>query len=201
MIQEFIPSGGEAYGISLLFNRSSQLRAAFTHRRLREFPVKGGPSTLRESVHMPQLLDKSVKLLQHLNWYGVAMVEYKQDPRDGKCKLMEINPRFWGSLPLAVVAGVDFPYLLYRLVMDGDIEPVLDYPEGIRCRWLLAGDVLHFLTNPNRFRLQPSFFDFSRNNRNDDFISLEDIGPTFGFFMVVLANLFNLEKWKHVFSR
>jgi predicted ATP-grasp superfamily ATP-dependent carboligase len=201
MIQEFIPPGGQTYGVFLLFNEKSEVRAVFAHRRLREFPVKGGPSTLRESVHRPDLVDISVKLLKAIGWYGVAMVEFKEDPRDGVCKIMEINPRFWGSLPLSIVAGVDFPYLLYRMVMDGDVKPVLDYPAGVRCRWLLPGDILHFLANPNRFKIEPSFFDFSKNNRNDDFISWEDPGPTFGFFLVLLKSLFSIKKWKHVFAR
>lgn len=201
MIQEFIPPGGQSYGVFLLFNRKAEPRGIFVHKRLRAFPVKGGPSTLRESVHKPELVEMSVRLLKSINWYGVAMVEFKEDPRDKQCKIMEINPRFWGSLPLSIVAGVDFPHLLYRMVMDGDVEPVVDYPEGVRCRWLLPGDILHFIYNPQRFKLEPSFFDFSRNNRRDDFISLDDPFPTLGFFIIALANLFSIAKWRHVFCR
>ncbi|MHC4738614.1 MAG: carboxylate--amine ligase [Planctomycetota bacterium] len=201
LIQEFIPPGGNAYGVFLLFDRNSETKAVFVHKRLREFPVKGGPSTLRESVHKPELVDRSLKLLKALKWYGVAMVEYKEDPRDGKCKIMEINPRFWGSLPLCIAAGVDFPYLLYKMVVEGDVKPVMNYPQGIRCRWLLPGDILHFLMNPNRFRMKPSFFNFSKNNRRDDFISWKDPGPTFGFFLTALTSLLNIKSWKHVFAR
>lgn len=201
MIQEFIPPGGNSYGVFMLFDQNSEPKAVFVHKRLREFPVKGGPSTLRESVHKPELVEMSKRLLKFINFYGVAMVEYKEDPRDKQCKLMEINPRFWGSLPLAIVAGVDFPYLLYKMVVEGDFEPVLDYPDGIRCRWFLPGDILHFLTNPHRFKMKPGFFNFSKNNRTDDFISWEDIGPTFGFFLIAFINIFNISKWKHVFCR
>lgn len=201
MLQEFIPPGGKSYGVFFLFDRNHEVKAVFAHKRLREFPVRGGPSTLRESVYKPELVKMSEKLLRAINWYGVAMVEYKEDPRDGLCKIMEINPRFWGSLPLAIAAGVDFPYMLYKMVVDGDVESVLDYPEGTRCRWLLPGDILHFLTNPKRFKLEPSFFNFSKNNRTDDFISWEDPGPTFGFFLIALVNLLNVKKWKYVFCR
>ena len=201
MVQEFIPPGANAYGVSLLLNKEAEPRAVFVHKRLREFPVKGGPSTLRESVHKPELVDISIRLLKSINWHGVAMVEFKEDPRDGQCKIMEINPRFWGSLPLAIVAGVDFPYLLYKMVTEGDVEPVMEYPAGIRCRWLLPGDILHFTFNPDRFKLEPSFFDFSKNNRRDDFISWKDPGPTFGFFVIAFASLFSVKKWKHVFFR
>jgi predicted ATP-grasp superfamily ATP-dependent carboligase len=201
LIQEYIPPGGNACGVFLLFDINSEPKAVFAHKRLREFPLRGGPSTLRESIHAPELVEMSTKLLKALNWFGIAMVEYKEDPRDGQFKLMEINPRFWGSLPLAILAGVDFPYLLYKLVMEGDIDPVFEYPEGIRCRWFLPGDILHFLSNPERFKLQPSFFEFSKNNWNDDFVSLSDPGPAFGFFLILLKNLFNIQKWKHVFFR
>ncbi len=68
------------------------------------------------------------------------MLEFKRDARDGTAKLLEINGRFWGSLQLAVDAGIDFPYLLYRLAVDGDVEPAFSYREGIRLRWWL-GDV------------------------------------------------------------
>lgn len=66
------------------------------------------------------------------------MAEFRRDARDGVSKLLEINGRFWGSLQLAVDAGVDFPYLLYRLAIDGDVEPVLTYDVGVRLRWWLG---------------------------------------------------------------
>lgn len=201
MIQEYIPSGGQSCGVFLLFNKDSDVRAVFAHKRLREFPLKGGPSTLRESIYQPELVEMAIRLLKAMKWYGVAMVEFKKDPRDEQYKIMEINPRFWGSLQLSILAGVDFPYLLYKMEMEGDIEPVMNYRVGVRCRWLLPGDILHFICNPKRFQIQPSFFDFSKNNRQDDFISWQDPGPTLGFFLVVLRNLFNLDKWRHVLRR
>jgi len=201
MIQEYIPQGGRACGVFLLFNKNCEPRAIFAHKRLREFPLTGGPSTLRESIHCPELVQTAVKLLKAMKWYGIAMVEFKEDPRDWRFKVMEVNPRFWGSLQLSIIAGVDFPYLLYKTEAEGDIEPVTDYAEGLRCRWLLPGDILHFICNPKRFRLKPAFFNFSKNNRHDDFISFSDPGPTLGFFLAVLRNLFNLDKWRHVFKR
>jgi predicted ATP-grasp superfamily ATP-dependent carboligase len=116
-----------------------RLRAAFAHRRLREKPPSGGVSVLSESVALdPQLLAQSERILEALKWHGVAMVEFKRDSRDGVPKLLEINGRFWGSLQLAVDAGVDFPALLYRLAVEGDVEPVFDYEVGVRLRWWLG---------------------------------------------------------------
>ena len=65
--------------------------------------------------------------------------------RDGKPKLIEVNPRFWGSLQAAIVAGVDFPYLLYRLVIEGDIKPKLRYRIGCKCSNLLFGELQYLV--------------------------------------------------------
>jgi len=136
LVQEHI--SGDGRGIFVLMNRG-RLRAAFAHRRLREKPPSGGVSVLSESVGLdPQLLDHAERILEALKWHGVAMVEFKHDSRDGVTKLLEINGRFWGSLQLAVDSGVDFPYLLYRLAVDGDIDPVFTYRVGVRLRWWLG---------------------------------------------------------------
>jgi len=198
LIQEFIPQKGEAFGVSALFNKDSELRAVFVHKRLREYPVTGGPSTLRESVKNPKIQELGLRLLKALNWIGVAMVEFKVDPRDGEPKLMEINPRFWGSLQLAILSGVDFPYLIYRMVKEGDIEPILDYKIGVRCRWMLPGDFLHFFSNLRRFRWTPGFFNFRANY---DILSLRDLGPTLGRALSVYSLLSQKEMRRLLFRR
>ncbi len=132
--------------------------------------------------------------MKSLRWTGVAHVEFKIDPRDRKPKLLEVNPRFWGSLQLAVESGIDFPFLLFRLAMEGDIEPVMDYNAGVRCRWLIPGDLLHFIKNPERLRLKPNFFDF---NTKDDIISLSDPMPVIGRLSSVLMFLYDKEM-KHL---
>jgi len=140
LLQEFIP--GEGYGISALYN-GGRLKALFAHRRLRMIRPTGSGSSLRESIEPPSDMAEAARaLLEALEWHGVAMVEFKRDARDGKAKLMEINGRFWNSLPLAVASGVDFPYLLYRMALEGDCPECFEYRKGVRARWL-AGDVKH----------------------------------------------------------
>lgn len=142
LVQEFIP--GEGYGVSALCRQGS-VRALFAHRRLRMLRPTGSGSTLRESIAPPPAMAAAARaLLGALRWHGVAMVEFKLDRRDGVAKLMEINGRFWNSLPLAIAAGVDFPHLLHRLAMDGDCEERIDYRVGVKCRWL-AGDARQLL--------------------------------------------------------
>ncbi|HXZ44172.1 MAG TPA: ATP-grasp domain-containing protein, partial [archaeon] len=177
IVQECIPAGGDALGVAILMNFASEPRASFVYRRLREYPVSGGPSTLRESVWHPALRASAERLLSSLGWVGVAMVEFKMHPGDGRPKLLEVNPRFWGSLHHAIVCGVDFPFLLYSLAMKGDVAGVPAYRVGVRSRSLLHGELLHFLANPQRFRLKPALHDFSIP---DDVLSADDPLPTLG---------------------
>jgi predicted ATP-grasp superfamily ATP-dependent carboligase len=149
MLQERIE--GPGVGIFLL-RWGGVTRAAFAHRRLREKPPSGGVSVYRESIPLPaDLLARSEALLSCFDWEGVAMVEYKVDARTGAPYLMEVNGRFWGSLQLAIDAGVDFPRLLLACAL-GRCEPqVREYRSGIRSRWWW-GDIDHLLARMRRSR-------------------------------------------------
>ena len=139
----------------------------------------------------------AVALLNALDWFGVAMVEFKLDPRDGIPKLMEVNPRFWGSLALSIEAGVNFPYLLYRMSLGERFKPVHDYEIGKRVRWLLPGDILHFIHNPRRLSILPEFLDFWDPNTAYDIISLKDPLPALGRMLTLLTLLYDPDmKWR-----
>lgn len=125
---------GRGVGIELIADRG-EVRFAFEHQRLHEVPLTGGGSSLRLSVPVrPELLEASRKLMAALNWHGVAMVEFKENPETGEFCLMEINGRFWGSLPLAVAAGADFPAMLLELLTEGDVQARPPARTGIYCR-------------------------------------------------------------------
>lgn len=135
---------GPGIGIFLLIG-AGQVRAAFAHRRLREKPPSGGVSVYRESVEAdPELLELSRVLLSRFGWEGVAMIEYKRDALTGRPYLMEINGRFWGSLQLAIDAGVDFPRLLVDQVLGVPAGPPPAWRKGVRSRWWL-GEVDHVI--------------------------------------------------------
>ncbi|MDA8046862.1 MAG: ATP-grasp domain-containing protein [Actinomycetota bacterium] len=199
LVQERIP-GGPGLGAGLLFGPGAEPLAGFTYRRLREYPVQGGPSTLRESTHDPALLESATRLLEALDWFGVAMVEFKLDPRDGVAKLMEINPRFWGSLELANASGVNFPWLLAQTALGRAPEPSFDYRDGVRCRWLVPGDILHFLSNPDRFDMDPSFFSFFDGMHYDDF-ARDDLRGSVATVVCTAAQAMRPEMWKLAITR
>jgi predicted ATP-grasp superfamily ATP-dependent carboligase len=134
LIQEYIP--GTNYSVAAIC-KEGKLKGLCCIKVTRAWPPTGGNSCFRESVPLePRMREYSEKLLEALNWYGIAEVEFRLDSRDNVPRLLEINPRFWGSLPVAIKSGVDFPYLLYRLAMDGDISPVFSYKVGIKGRFL-----------------------------------------------------------------
>lgn len=198
LVQEYIPSGGNTYGVEGLCRHGTVLRM-FVHRRIREFPINGGPSTLRESVYKPDIVSHAQKLLKAVNWHGVAMLEFKEDPRTGECVLIEINPKFWGSIALPIAAGVDFPHLLYQLACNEKICEEYSYPEHVLCRWLFPGDLLHFIFNPKRFNLQPSFFSF--RNTAYDILDINDPGPVFMLFVSLVRDLFKVRTWNEKIMR
>lgn len=119
--------------------------ARFAHRRLREKPPAGGVSVFRRSIALPpDLLAACDKLLDSLDWEGVAMIEGKRDLDNGGWCVMEINGRFWGSLQLAIDAGVDFPALLVAAALGTPSPSVETWRDDVRTRWEW-GDVDHLL--------------------------------------------------------
>lgn len=142
---------GEGTGVFLL-RWEGRTVARFAHRRVREKPPSGGVSVCCESTDLPErLLAQSESLLAGLDWSGVAMIEYKRDFTTGTDYLMEINPRFWGSLQLAVDAGVDFPWYLTQLAFGQPVHGVDHWPVGIRSRWRL-GELDHLIARLRRSR-------------------------------------------------
>ncbi|MDR4472684.1 MAG: ATP-grasp domain-containing protein [Nitrospira sp.] len=130
---------GEGQGLFVLMNQGLPL-GMFAHRRLRERPPSGGVSVLRESIALPKaMVDATLTLLQRVNWHGVAMVEFKVDAARHRPLLMEINGRFWGSLQLAIDAGVNFPLRLLNMAMGkAEVLPADGYRIGVKSRWLLG---------------------------------------------------------------
>lgn len=135
---------GQGIGLFLL-RWNGRILARFAHRRLREKPPSGGISVYCESVAADaSLMERAEGLLAAEDWQGVAMIEFKRDIRDGLAYLMEVNGRFWGSLQLAIDAGVDFPAMLVSAALGRPASRVPDYRVGVRSRWLL-GDLDHLV--------------------------------------------------------
>jgi predicted ATP-grasp superfamily ATP-dependent carboligase len=117
--------------------------ATFAHRRLREKPPAGGVSVYRESIDAdPRLERAACTMLDELDWQGAAMIECKRDIETGRHVFVEVNGRLWGSLQLAIDAGLDFPALLVACSTGLPLPSPTTYRAGVRSRWWW-GDVDH----------------------------------------------------------
>ena len=123
MIQEIIPGGGE-HQLSYAAACSKGDAVAFlTARRLRQIPVDfGRASTFVETYDIPEIIEPAQRLIADLALEGLVEVEFKRDPRSGEVKLLDVNVRAWGWHSIGPAAGVDFPYLVYRLAMGAPVE-------------------------------------------------------------------------------
>jgi predicted ATP-grasp superfamily ATP-dependent carboligase len=200
LIQEYC--AGVGLGQFVLM-KDGQPCTTFQHLRVHEWPPEGGFSSMCESLppHLHrELMEKSVALLRELDWEGVAMVEYRHDPATGESALMEINGRFWGSLPLAYHAGANFPTLCYRLFGLGETVTQQPYRAGIRCRFMVPETkrLLRILLQQNkiadrklRFSRLPELFgylvDFLRPGSRYYVFTWRDPRPFFGDLVQMLG--------------
>ena len=148
LIQEYIE--GDGYGFFALY-KNGICQSYFMHKRVREYPATGGASTCALSVYDSILLHEGSKILDHMRWHGVAMVEFKKSRHNGKYYLIEINPKFWGSHDLALESGVNFPMEVYKLAIGNRTLPAAKttYSIGLKYHWPIEGEIEHFADRPS----------------------------------------------------
>ncbi len=126
---------GQSFGVEVLLSRGA-LVASFQHRRLSESPSSGGVTVVAVSEPVnARLLDQSLRLLRALEWDGVASVKFRSDSATGETSLMDVCGHFWGSLPLDIAAGMDFPLYAWQLSQGITPAPPASYRLGLRVRW------------------------------------------------------------------
>ena len=125
MIQELIPGGGEAQFSFGAICENGRVLASVVARRTRQYPVDfGRSSSFVETVDEPLVERAGRHLLEALQYTGVMEAEFKYDTRDGRYKLLDLNPRVWGWHTLARAGGVDFPYFMWRLAQHLPVPEV-----------------------------------------------------------------------------
>ncbi|MDZ7637537.1 MAG: ATP-grasp domain-containing protein [Bryobacterales bacterium] len=134
LIQECVP--GETHDVCVIACHGEP-RASLTQHRRWMYPHRGGVGVSVESTDEPQLRERAHRILAALRWHGPACVEFRVDPKVGRIWLLEINGRLGGASAAGIHAGVNYPLLLTRLALDGDIEPVTGYRLEQRFRWPL----------------------------------------------------------------
>lgn len=182
--QEYITGYGCGfYGVY----REGRLMDFYLHQRLREFPTTGGSSAMARSYRSERLFELGKRMGDALNWNGPIMVEFKRDRRTGDYKLMEVNPKLWGSLDLTLAAGIDIPHLIFSLA-DGAIDgPIASRYEDahygdVTFRWPLPDQLKVFCVRPSLGSAKELLLGPGRTN-----LSITDPAP--GLFMLALGIL------------
>ena len=162
LAQEYIEGDGHGfYGLA----RDGEVLVHFMHRRLHEVPPSGGPSAMAASYHDDELRELGCRFFAATRWNGPAMVEFKKSRRDGRYYLIEVNPKFWGSLELGISAGVDFPRHTLELISG---QPLTARPGAYArnhvFRWLTM-DLAHSV---QARRLHRYVLDFANRRIHDD---------------------------------
>lgn len=159
LIQQYC--SGEGVG-QMLYMHDGHATLRFQHRRLHEWPPEGGVSTLCRaepaSLHGAQM-DVSEKLLRALDWQGQAMVEYRYDPAQGRYWLMEVNGRYWGSLPLAHHCGAHFAWEAYRRQVLQQTDEAPTPRDDIKARYMVPETKRLLRVMMAQDRIEDPFFD------------------------------------------
>ena len=178
VVQEYIPQTGRQLQCQVFMGADGEARSAVLFDKTRWYPVTGGSSCCNETFHDPKIVDDCVRLLKAIGWRGYADVDLIEDPRDGKAKVMEVNPRVTGGVKLVFAAGVDCARQIVELALGRHVTEYPDYRDGVRLRYMHT-DLLWLLKSPNRFRAKPSWFDFRRTT--DQVFSIKDPWPWFTY--------------------
>lgn len=149
IVQEFIE--GPVFDACAIVDHG-KIKAILTQERLKTLPPSGGYGVMNRTIYIPEIKEMAEHLLKSMNWHGLAQVEFKYDPKTDTYRLMEINPKFWGTLAISVAAGVDFPYMAYQMATGIDVSPVNGFEEDCVYRWVLPNELLHVLQSNDRGR-------------------------------------------------
>jgi len=185
---------GETICVAMVFCRG-QLRGKVAYQQIREYPAFGGQATCRISISNKTAEDNFQKLMEHLKWHGVCQADFVVDKITNTPHLIDINPRFWGSLAQSIASGVGFPNLIYQMALNGDVDTVDGFKEGVVTRWLggeLRGFVQHYSYAEKKMSFLRDFF-FSGSTKLYDDFSFNDPVP---FFAWCTDSLYRLAKYR-----
>jgi predicted ATP-grasp superfamily ATP-dependent carboligase len=141
MVQELIPSGPEEmYTLGSYLDREGEALGLFSGHKLSQTRGYMGSARAGEALWVEEVVEQGLALLRALGFYGISQVEVMRDPRDGRYKLLEVNPRLWQWHSLAAACGVDLPWIAYRDLTGDPLPPARMHGDGKR--WaitLMAG--------------------------------------------------------------
>ena len=199
MIQEYVQKKSYCTACVLL-DHDSDVVALFAYERVKEYPLSGGPTVVGISCANEEVIGYAVSLLKSIGWRGVAEVEFILD-QEGIPRLLEVNPRFWMPLNLAIQSGVDFPYLLYQLAMKNPVSKPETYTIPMKYRWVIPNEILWTLASPHKKQAFRELLTFREKNVCFGELSWKDPLPVLGVFAQALHFLFDKRQRQSFLNR
>ena len=143
VVQEMIPNGKNIEACFALANKG-EIKLAYTHQRIRTYPKSGGVSVFSKYTEKKDLIDASKILIKKLNFSGLIMIEYLFDIKTNTYKLIEINPRIWGSILLSEYSNKKFIFNYINLSLNKSISKKIKTKGNLYLRWLIPYDIFNF---------------------------------------------------------
>lgn len=191
LIQELLPNGKEVQGGFFLCH-DGKVIGAYTHKRIRTSPEEGGVTVLSCLNDNPQLINQGIQLLEHAGWEGLVMLEYIYDDRSGEYKLIEANPRIWGSIMLSEYSGANLLSNYLRVCLGQSIEKP-QMKEEAYIRWFFPVDLLNWIKKKGRIQ---GFWNFENTCVINWTYARKDRALLF-----ILMSVFNMHNLKNLFGR
>jgi D-aspartate ligase len=180
IIQELIQGPDtNHFKICCYVSQQKEILLAFTLQKIRQWPIKFGVGSVVQSIYYPELLRVGEKLFRDINYRGVGSAEFKLDEKDGKLKLIEINPRYWQQNILADKCGMNFPLIDYLEVTGQKPKQIVDFGVGIK--WMnILSDFKSFLSYRKLGELNSwKWLNSLRGKKVFSVFALDDIIPEF----------------------
>ncbi|WP_294743645.1 ATP-grasp domain-containing protein [uncultured Prevotella sp.] len=191
LIQELLPNGKEVQGGFFLCHKGKVI-GAYTHKRIRTSPEEGGVTVLSCLNDNPQLINQGIQLLEHAGWEGLIMLEYIYDDRSGEYKLIEANPRIWGSIMLSEYSGANLLQNYIRICLGLPIEKIQMKKEAF-IRWFFPVDLLNWIKKKGKIK---DFWNFKNTCVINWTYARKDRALLF-----ILMSVFNMHNLKNLFGR
>ena len=184
--QELIPFDGSNKTISFTaFSVDGEIKTFWIGEKVREHPIQFGTATFARSIHKPEFVEPSQRLLKALNYTGVCEIEYLLDPRNGLYKLIEINARTWLWVGLAKNCGVNYALYIYNYLNNIGTQYPANYALAVNWVNYVTDTPYSLIAIVKRKLSFKKYFTAFKGKRVDAFFSWRDIKPSLMFFVLL----------------
>ena len=166
--EEILPTGLQAmvqsiilgpntnhFKVNVYIGKAGKPLAIFTLRKIRQYPTEFGIGTMVESIHYPELAELGLKFFKGIGYRGIGSIEFKKDDRDGKLKMIELNPRLWQQNIHPTICGINFPLIQYLDLTNQNLLPQMEFKDGIKW-WDSMADFQAFWVYFRKGELSPA---------------------------------------------